>query len=161
MSDCTVGFAYHINDRYFKLVNDPTLMTNKEDGRYRPHFFCFRDASMPGLIWAVPLSSKVEKYQDIRSKKMERYGSCCTIVLGDFAGRPCAFLIQNMFPLTEQYIDHVHTVENRPVALHPSLVSEIQSNAKLALNLSKRGSKIIFTDISRLKTMMLRELGEQ
>ena len=160
MSEYSVGFAYHISDRYFAFVNDPTLMTNKEDGCYRPHFFCFRDFSTPDLIWAVPLSSKVEKYQEIRNKKIERYGSCCTIVLGDFAGRPCAFLVQNMFPLTERYIDHVHTVENRPVALHPTLVGEIQANAKLALNLSKRGSKIIFTDIPRLKALMLSELQE-
>lgn len=160
MSDCTIGFAYHINDRYFTLVNDPTLMTNKEDGRYRPHFFCFRDFTTPELIWAVPLSSKVEKYQDIRNKKLQRYGSCCTIVLGDFAGKPCAFLIQNMFPLTEQYIDHVHTVESRPVALHPNLIHEIQTNAKVALNLTKKGSKIIFSDIARLKSLMLSELNQ-
>ncbi len=160
MSDYTIGFAYHINDQYFTLVNDPTLMTNKEGGHYRPHFFCFRDSSSPDIIWAVPMSSKVEKYSEIRNKKIERYGSCCTIVLGNFAGKPCAFLIQNMFPLIEQYIDHVHTVESRPVALHPNLIDEIQASAKLALNLTKRGSKIIFSDIVRLKSLMFSELNK-
>ena len=154
----TVGYSYHIKDSYFSTVSDSTLMENKENGRYRPHFFCFNDDCIPGLLWAVPQSTKVEKYQAIQKKKIEKHGSCCTIVLGDFGGEPNAFLIQNMFPLVEHYIDHVHTIKSLPVSLHPRLIREIQDNAKHALKLNNRGINVIFTDIARLKALMLQEL---
>ena len=37
------GYVYHINDGYFEKVQDDKLMQNKENGTYRPTFFCMRD----------------------------------------------------------------------------------------------------------------------
>lgn len=37
------GYVYHIKDEYFVIANDPNLMQNKENGNYRPTFYCMRD----------------------------------------------------------------------------------------------------------------------
>lgn len=57
------GFVYHIKDEYFAKVNDDRLMQNKESGSYRPTFFCMRDHINVGLLWVVPMSSRIEKFQ--------------------------------------------------------------------------------------------------
>ena len=36
------GYSYHIKDEFFDLVNDRYLMSNKENGNYRPHFYAIR-----------------------------------------------------------------------------------------------------------------------
>lgn len=36
-------YVYHISDSYFEKVQDDKLMQNKENGTYRPTFFCMRD----------------------------------------------------------------------------------------------------------------------
>ena len=142
-----IGYAYHLKDSFFALVNDPTLMSNKENGGYRPHYFCLEDEKRKGLYWAIPISSKIEKYRAIVNKKIERFGKCNTIVIASFAGRESAFLIQNMFPITEEYIDHIHTIAAVPVALHKSTQEVLSQNARSVLAIYKRNKRIIFSDI--------------
>mgnify|MGYP000215422987 len=33
------GYSYHIKDEFFDLVQDKYLMSNKEQGNYRPHYY--------------------------------------------------------------------------------------------------------------------------
>lgn len=37
------GYVYHIKDSYFEKVKDDKLMKNKENGNFRPTFFCLKD----------------------------------------------------------------------------------------------------------------------
>ncbi|MCM1388130.1 MAG: hypothetical protein NC231_12440 [Bacillus sp. (in: Bacteria)] len=60
-------------------------MQNKENGNYRPTFYCMRDEKT-SLLWLVPLSSRVEKFQMIYDKQIEKYGNCLTIVMGEYDG---------------------------------------------------------------------------
>mgnify|MGYP006978916432 FL=1 len=69
----SVGKSYHIKDSFFTLVNDDKLMANKEGNNYRPHFFFFADPQTTGIYWAVPQSTKVEKYQRIIQQKIKKY----------------------------------------------------------------------------------------
>ena len=45
--------------------------------------------------------------------KLGKKPSVDTIVFGDVANTYSAFLIQNMFPITVQYIDHIDTVQGK------------------------------------------------
>ncbi len=40
-------------------------MQNKENGNYRPTFYCMRDEKT-SLLWLVPLSSRIEKFLPVR-----------------------------------------------------------------------------------------------
>ena len=103
MSDLIAGIFYFITDDYFIRFNDPLLMPNKGVGHNRPCFYAFREKKT-GLYWMIPISSKVDKYRGIANSKIRRYGYCNTIVFGEVLGRERAFLLQNMFPITADYI---------------------------------------------------------
>lgn len=37
------GYSYHIKDEFFDMVQDKYLMSNKENGNYRPHFYAIQE----------------------------------------------------------------------------------------------------------------------
>ena len=37
------GYSYHIKDEFFDMVQDKYLMSNKENGNHRPHFYAIQD----------------------------------------------------------------------------------------------------------------------
>lgn len=152
------GFVYHIDDAYFEKANDANLMRNKESGTYRPTFFCMRDKVNAGLLWVVPMSSRTEKFQAIHDKQKARYGKCLTIVMGEFDGRKAAFLLQNMFPITEKYLDHIHTRNGNPVAVKYSVAQEVYANMRQLHRLIAKGKTVVFPDVNRLEALMLEEL---
>lgn len=151
------GYVYHIKDEYFEKVNDSMLMQNKENGSYRPTFYCVKDEKT-SLLWMVPLSSRVDKFEAIYDRQIQKYGRCLTIILGEFDGRRAAFLLQNMFPITEYYLDHIHTRNNNPIPLKHSIHHKICTNIKRIRELHARGKKVVFPDIARLEKIMLDEL---
>ena len=62
------GYSYHIKDEFFDLVQDKYLMSNKEQGNYRPHYYAIQDRKNPKLYWMIPISSQAEKYKGIVEK---------------------------------------------------------------------------------------------
>jgi hypothetical protein len=152
------GYVYHIKDDYFTKVNDEKLMQNKEGGTYRPTFLCMEDKSNPGLLWVVPMSSKIAKFQAIYDKQQAKYGKCLTIVIGEFDGRESAFLLQNMFPITEQYLDHIHTRNGNPVPVNYSVAQKVRTNMQQLRQLILRGMNVVFPNVKRLKDLMIEEL---
>ena len=62
------GYSYHIKDEFFDLVQDKYLMSNKEQGNYRPHYYAIQDKKNPKLYWMIPISSQAEKYKGIVEK---------------------------------------------------------------------------------------------
>ena len=59
------GYSYHIKHSFFLTVKDSSLMSNKEGGNYRPHYYAIEDSNDRGIFWMIPISSKVEKYKKI------------------------------------------------------------------------------------------------
>ena len=152
------GYLYHIKDEYFEVVNDDSLMQNHERGKKRPTYFTIKDDD---ILWFIPISSKVDKYQKIIDKKTEKYGFCNTIIIRKIADEDAAILLQNAFPTLEKYIDHVHTIDGIPFQVPTDLQHEIRSMFKNMLALKKRGANLFFTDIDRLKEKMLEELNNK
>lgn len=134
-------------------------MQNKEGGTYRPTFYCLRD-NKTSLLWMVPLSSRVEKFKAIHDKQVTKYGKCLTIVLGEFDGKEAAFLLQNMFPIRDYYLDHIHTRNNNPVPVKHSIHKEVTTRMKKIRQLHSRGKKVVFPDIDRLEQIMLAEVKD-
>lgn len=152
------GYSYHIKDEFFELIQDKYLMSNKEDGNYRPHFLAIQDSKNKNIYWMIPISSQVEKYKIIIEKKKRKYGKCNTIVIGKFAGKENAFLIQNAFPVLAKYFDHVHTIENKPIAIHKKLDRELVINLKEVLAMYRKGIRLIFPNIEEIQKKMEQEL---
>lgn len=149
------GYLYHIKDEYFDIVDDDTLMKNHERGKKRPTYFTIKDKD---ILWFIPISSKVDKYQKIIDKKIEKYGFCNTIIIRKIADEYSAILLQNAFPTLEKYIDHVHTVNGVPLNVPTDLQNEIKSLFKNMIGLKQRGTNLFFTDIDKIKEIMLKKL---
>ncbi len=159
MINVSVGKSYHIDNNFFAMVNDNALMENKQGNHYRPHFFFFKDPKTPGIFWAIPQSSQVQKYQRILQQKIAKYGKCDTIIIGQFGGRDNAFLIQNMFPIIEKYVIHEHTIGGASVTIHQGLAQTLIATATKVLLLHKKGYKMIFPDVDKIYTLMQQELN--
>lgn len=149
------GYIYHIKDEFFDKINDKGLMINHENGRARPTYFTIKDKD---ILWFIPLSSKVDKYQTIIDKKIKKYGSCRSIMISEIANKPSVILIQNAFPILEKYIDHPHIVDGKPLRVIDTLKEEILNNFKYLMELKKSGRNLFFPDIDRIKEIMLDEL---
>lgn len=150
------GYIYHIKDEFFDKINDKGLMINHENGKARPTYFTIKDKD---ILWFIPLSSKVSKYQPIIDKKIKKYGDCRSIMIGEIANKTSVILLQNAFPTLEKYIDHVHTVNGAPVRVADNLKNEILENFSSLLALKKQGINLFFADIDKIKEKMLEELS--
>ena len=155
--DIRKGYVYHIKDEYFELVKDKTLMINLEDGKSRPTYFCIKNENT-NILWFIPMSSKVEKYRLIRNKKLEKYGRCDTILIRKFLGKESVFLIQNMFPTTEKFVDHVHIINGVEAKVINSIAAEIEITFNKLMRLIEKGKKVVFKDIEKDIAIMMEEL---
>lgn len=149
------GYIYHIKDEFFDKVNDKGLMINHENGHARPTYFTIKDKD---ILWFIPLSSKVSKYQPIIDNKIKKYGSCRSILIETIGGRKQVILLQNAFPTLEKYIDHPHMVDGKPLKVIDGLKDEILDNFRYLISMKNRGNNLFFTDIDRIKDKMLEEI---
>ncbi len=133
------GF-YIIKDKFFEDMSDPYLKGNKAENR--PHYYCFEDAKT-GVYWMIPLSSRIEKYKRIVEQK-EKAGKPCDIIhivkLDD--NLESAFLIQDMFPITDKYIEREYTIAGNHLMLTSEhTAKEIEKKARKVAGMLKRGVK--------------------
>ncbi len=137
------GF-YIIKDKFFEDMPDPYLKRNKAGSR--PHYYCFEDTNTD-IYWMIPLSSRIDKYRRIMVKK-EKAGKPCDILhivkLDD--SRESAFLIQDMFPITEDYIEREYTIAGNHLMLTSEHTArEIEQKAGKVMGMLKRGIKFTAT----------------
>ena len=143
------GF-YIIKDEFFEVVNDKYLKDNKDGNR--PHYYCFQD-NVKGIYWMIPLSSKIDKYKKIVSRSIEKRGRCDIIMIAKLDDdRTSAFLIQDMFPVTIEYIDREYTISgNHLIVTSEHIVKEIDVKASRVLKLIKNGVRFNPTQPNSLK----------
>lgn len=133
---------YTIRDSYFETFNDPYLKGNKEDNR--PYYYGIEDKE--GIYWMIPLSSKVEKYESIIQRKVTEHKPCDVLHIDVVAGKKSVFVIQDMFPITEEYIERYYTINNEPLKLvKEKQIKRIEKKAKKVLVLIKQGRKLLKT----------------
>ena len=149
------GYIYHIKDDFFDKINDKGLMINHENGKARPTYFTIKDGD---ILWFIPLSSKVSKYEPIIEKKIKKYGSCKSIMICEIANKQSVILIQNAFPTLEKYIDYPHIVDGKPLKVIDTLKNKILYNFNSLLAMKNQGINLFFTDIDTIKEKMINEL---
>ena len=135
------GF-YTIKDRFFVDFPDPYLKGNKSE--HRPHYFALTDPKT-GLLWMIPMSSQAEKYQGIVDMR-KALGKPCDIlhICKLDNGVTNAFLLADMFPVTEEYVSAEYTIAGNHMTLTSDTEAEIVlRKAKRVLNMLHRG--IVFT----------------
>ena len=149
------GKFYFIKDDFFNIFANLKLMQNKENGNKRPCYFCFRDNENPCIIWFVPISSKVEKYKKIYENKLRARKKVYNFVFGKVLGKDRVFLIQNMFPTIEEYIEEKYKTNKKDVEITVTLRREIISKATNVIKLAEKGINIPFYSIIEMKNVLL------
>ena len=146
-----IGCFYFIKDSFFDIIDDSELMQNKENGNKRPCYYCFKSKTYEDIIWFIPVSTKIEKYQKIYNYKIQKQiklgkkPSIDTIVFGNVANTYSVFLIQNMFPVTKKYVESQYIKNKVAIRLSNKLQTEVIYKANKVLNLYNHGMKnIIF-----------------
>ena len=157
-----IGCFYFIKDSFFDIIDDPELMQNKENGNKRPCYYCFKSKTYEDIIWFIPVSTKIEKYQKIYNYKIQKQiklgkkPSIDTIVFGNVANTYSVFLIQNMFPVTKKYVESQYIKNKVAIRLSNKLQTEVIYKANKVLNLYNHGMKnIIFPNVDKILEQLL------
>lgn len=128
------GF-YLIKNAFFEKMNDSNLKYNKDENR--PFFYCIKDKD--NLIWMIPLSSRIEKYSAIIQKRLAQKKSTEGIYITKLPNdKQSAFLIQDIFPILEEYIERSYTFANAPMFLiNEKDIKTIENRAKKIISIVK------------------------
>ena len=153
------GKFYFIKDEFFDVFKDYGLMVNKENGNKRPCYFCFRDRKNKEIIWFVPISTKYEKYKKIYENKKLKSGNrpVYNFVFGKVLGKNAVFLIQNIFPTTENYIEKKYTNSNMDVEIPTTERDNVIITSLRVVELAQRGINIPFYDNIEMKNILLKK----
>ena len=156
------GCFYFISNRFYEEFPNKGLMKNKNgkpgELHNRPCFYSFEDAEHPELLWLIPISSQVEKYKGIYFGKVKKYGYCNTICFCNVIGNETAFLIQNMFPVTEEYIDSIYLDKNKvEVRIDQRDEKKVINFAKDVLKAHRAGKRVFFVDVEYIKKELVKK----
>ena len=154
------GKFYFIKDEFFDLFKNYKLMENKENGNKRPCFFCFNDPENEEIIWFVPISSKVDKYKKIYEIKKENRKKVYNFIFGKLLGKERVFLIQNIFPTCEKYVENKYQNKMQDVEITENLKNEIIETSMSVIKLARKGFNIPFYDIMEMKQLLLENIIE-
>lgn len=154
------GCFYFISTRFYDEFPNSGLMKNKEgkpgEVGGRPCFFAFPDSVNSDIFWLIPISSKVEKYKMIQKRITDKHKSCNTLHFCNFLGEERAFLIQNIFPTTKDYIEETYLNQrNEEVRIPSADEKQIIRKAKTAFRLHYQGKKVFFVDIESIKIELI------
>lgn len=153
------GKFYFIKDEFFNIFKRYNLMENKEKGNKRPCYFCFRDKKNKEIVWFVPISTKYDKYKEIYNRKKGKVGKkpVYNFVFGNVLGKPAVFLIQNIFPTVEKYIEEKYVNSNRDVEIPKIVKDEIIKTSLRVVKLAEEGINIPFNNIIEMKKVLLKQ----
>ena len=144
------GFCI-VKDEYFKDYPHPQHMDNKNETR--PYYLTIR--ADDGIMWLIPISHQVSKYQNKILKYENRNRKCVLYYIAKFIGEDRAFLIGNAIPVSEKYIKKPFTVKNVPYVLQSeSDRKEILSRLKKYLSLVRHGKLKPAVDILSIESAL-------
>lgn len=159
------GKLYFVKDEFYERFKGCGLLENKEiiDGKQhnRPCCYLFKyNQNDSDIYWLIPISSKIQKYTSEYRKSIEKYGKCDNISFGYVLGEKRAFLPQNLFPITKQYIDGVYIDKNTslPITIPADLMSDLNKKARKKIRYNQRGIKFGMSNIQKIYKELLNDL---
>lgn len=155
------NYIYTIKEQYFKDFPDPNLKSNKSE--QRPHYYAFKDKEENSIIWMIPLSSKIKKYERIIEKRKSQKKPCDIVHVCKIGAKKQAFVIQDMFPITKNYILDEYKINNIPYKLVSkkdiNIIDKKAHKIKLLIN---KGIKVVpgQADVKSIEKKLLEKIKE-
>jgi|GEM_PF-124080 len=156
-----IGYHYFVSNEFFNKVTDPNLKQNKQLTK-RPHYCAYID-DKTGLAWFVPCSMQIKKFVDIVNKKQQAGKSNNGIKIETVQGVNQAYLFQDMFPISENYIDSEQIRQKVHISIgNTKKVAEFEKNAKKVIKILKHGGKFTPTqpNVNKIEKLLLTEQAD-
>lgn len=130
----------------------------------KDHIILLCKIKKTSIFWLVPCSSKIEKFEKIVLKRKEYNRPNDTIKIVTIQNKKTALLLQDMFPITRQYITNQYIRGGQAVRIADiKVIADIERSARRVIILLRQGVK--FTpnqpDILRIENIMLNELNKK
>ena len=77
---------------------------------------------------------------------------CDNISFGYILGDECAFLPQNLFPITEKYINNIYIDKNTslPITIDADLMAELNKKARKKIRYNQQGKKLGMSNVMKI-----------
>lgn len=149
------GKLYFIKDEYLEKWN---LLQNKGSNHDRPFYCSFHDKIHPEISWMIPLSSKIEHYEDVYNRYMDRSGKCDVVDFTYILNRKSAVAIKNAFPVTDDLIKNVYKnpKTGEDLRIKPIDCYRITGKLKDLISLQGKGLNVLFHDVMEMKKELIR-----
>lgn len=160
-NDIKKHFIYTIKNEFFEDFPDPQL---KDKGDNRPNYYVFQGKENKDILWFVPMSTKTEKYERLIQQKEAQGKPTDFAHVCQVGPRKQAFVIQDMFPVTKDYIKEDYIVRNSHYNVNnPEDIKIIQNKAQKVQKLLNRGVKITpkQADVKSIEKQLLQKLEEK
>ena len=146
-----------VDDKYFSDFPSIRHMSNKHESR--PYYLAIKGED--GIIWLIPLSSKVDKYRAKIKEDENKHKECIFYYIARVKGKDSAFLIGNVIPVTEDYIKKPFTVRGVPFVIGDQKdIKKIQSKLKRYLTMVRHGKMSPAVDILGIERTLLNRKRE-
>ena len=159
------GNFYFVKDSFYERFRNCGLLENKEiiNGKEhnRPCCYLFKFLqSDTDIYWLIPISSKVDKYKSEYQKSITKYGMCDNISFGYVLGDECAFLPQNLFPITENYINNVYIDKNTslPITIDADLMAELNKKARKKIRYNQQNKNFGMSNIMKIYNELINDI---
>lgn len=144
-----------MSDSFFEQYANSRYMDNKAEKR--PHYFAIPDKT--GVLWMIPLSSRVEKYKALIQVAESKHGRgrCVKYMVLPIYGKDRAFLICDMFPVLPEHVLRPYTLNGSPYVMrNKKICNEIRRKALAYLNMVESGALHSDLDILETKAKLLK-----
>lgn len=150
------GF-YKVKDEYFSDFPSEWHAQNKSENR--PYYLAIK--SKNGIIWLIPISSKVESYRAKIFADEEKYGECLMYHIIKFMSKERVALIGNMIPVIPKYIKGEFTISGSHYIVGDSAtISAIKKRSSRYLSLVRSGKLHPYLDILSIERKLLSSMGK-
>lgn len=102
----------------------------------------------------------MDKYKLQYQKSIDKYGICDNISFGYVLGEKCAFLPQNLFPITEKYINNIYIDKNtsQPITISPNLMAELNKKTRKKIRYNQSGKILGMTNIVKIYNELMDDI---
>lgn len=150
---------YLIKNEFFDRMQDPSLPFLKNG---RPAFYCIEDKNNKNILWVIPMTTKIEKVNKI----IEKQGGIdkCNIYYINPTEKASAFNIQDIFPITINYIEREYTKNGKHYVLkNTKLINEVEKRAKILINAKMLKKEIVENEINirKIYKILQKELMQE
>ncbi len=136
-------------------------------GDKRPVFCCVKDIKIDGLYWAIPTSDLSHR----TTSQLDYYNKCLKCEESDLrscyyhivrGNRTALYKISSCYPITDKYIDHAYTVNQKHVIIKRNKdIVEINRKFKRILAMENRNPNYFKQRITDVRNYLLEELQSQ